>query len=116
MRRTLLCLILLGAACAHTPSRETNPMIEKVATGEFWYRLEDEDGKPQGYARLVLTTPEAGGLSSRELLEFMRVIFARLPVRALDIVEVSPPLDCNDITSTAAVKVIYEVFGWVMGR
>jgi agmatinase len=61
-------------------------------------------------------TPEVGGLSTRELLEFVRVIFARLPVRALDIVEVSPPLDCNDITSTAAVKVVYEVFGWVMGR
>jgi len=57
--------------------------------------------------------PEAGGLSSRELLELLRVIFARLPVRALDIVEVAPPLDCNDVTSFAAVKVIYEVFGWM---
>lgn len=57
--------------------------------------------------------PEAGGLSSRELLELLHVIFARLPVRALDIVEVAPPLDCNDITSFAAVKVIYEVLGWV---
>jgi agmatinase len=60
--------------------------------------------------------PEAGGLSSRELLELLHVIFARLPVRALDIVEVAPPLDCNDITSFAAVKVIYEVFGWTKGK
>ncbi len=58
-------------------------------------------------------TPEAGGLSSRELFELLRIIFARLPVRALDIVEVAPPLDCNDITSFAAVKAIYEVFGWM---
>lgn len=57
--------------------------------------------------------PEAGGLSTRELLELLRVVFARLPVRALDIVEVAPPLDCADVTSFAAAKVIYEVFGWV---
>lgn len=61
-------------------------------------------------------TPEAGGLSTRELLELLRVVFAELPVRALDIVEVAPPLDCADITSFAAAKVIYEVFGWVKGK
>jgi agmatinase len=60
-------------------------------------------------------TPEAGGLSTRDLLELLRVVFAGLPVRALDIVEVSPPLDHADITAVAAVKVIYEVFGWVKG-
>ena len=58
-------------------------------------------------------TPEAGGLSTRELLELLRVVFTRLPVRALDVVEVAPPLDCADVTSFAAAKVIYEVFGWV---
>ncbi len=57
-------------------------------------------------------TPEAGGLTTRELLEFLRIIFAALPVRAMDIVEVAPPLDYSDITSIAALKVIYEVFGW----
>ena len=60
-------------------------------------------------------TPEAGGLSTRDLLELLRVVFAGLPVRALDIVEVSPPLDHADITAVAAAKVIYEVFGWVKG-
>jgi agmatinase len=46
-------------------------------------------------------------------LELLRVVFHRLPVRAMDIVEVAPPLDCADVTSFAAIKVIYEVFGWV---
>lgn len=55
-------------------------------------------------------TPEAGGLSSRELMEIINQLFDQLPVRAMDIVEVSPPLDTvNQITSWAAVKVIYEV-------
>jgi len=61
-------------------------------------------------------TPEAGGLSTRELLELLRGIFAGLPVRALDVVEVAPSLDCADITSFAAAKAIYEIFGWVKAR
>ena len=58
-------------------------------------------------------TPEPGGMSTREVLELLRVIFERLPVRVLDIVEVSPPLDHADITSFAAIKVAYEAFGWI---
>lgn len=61
-------------------------------------------------------TPEAGGLSTRQLLEFLRLIFDKLPIKAMDIVEVSPPLDCSDITSMAAIKVIYEVFGWLLKK
>lgn len=57
-------------------------------------------------------TPEAGGLSSRELIEFTRLLVDNLPIKAMDIVEVSPPLDqINNITSWLALKVIYEVFG-----
>ena len=75
----------------------------------------DIDGLDPAYAPGT-GTPEAGGLSTRELLELLRLVFARLPVRALDVVEVAPPLDCADITSVAALKAIYEVFGWVKGR
>jgi agmatinase len=61
-------------------------------------------------------TPEHGGPTTRECLEFLRLIFAGLPVKAMDIVEVSPPLDISDVTSLAAVKVMYEVFGFVQSR
>lgn len=61
-------------------------------------------------------TPEAGGLSTRDLLQLLATVFDRLPVRALDIVEVSPPLDHSDITSFAAVKLLYETFGWIKRR
>jgi agmatinase len=60
-------------------------------------------------------TPEHGGPTTRECLEFLRIIFAGLPVKAMDIVEVSPPLDISDVTSLAALKVIYEVFGFIQG-
>lgn len=57
-------------------------------------------------------TPEAGGLSSRELIELTKLILRNLPIKAMDLVEVSPPLDAvNNITSWAALKVMYEVFG-----
>jgi agmatinase len=57
-------------------------------------------------------TPEAGGLSSRELMEMIKYLMHQLPVKAMDLVEVSPPLDSvNNITSWAALKIVYEVFG-----
>ena len=61
-------------------------------------------------------TPDAGGLSTRELLEMVRDIAGALPVKAADLVEVSPPLDTADITSLAAVKVIYELMAAVLLR
>jgi agmatinase len=61
-------------------------------------------------------TPEGGGLSTRELMELVKKIMTHLPVKAADIVEVSPPLDCSNITCWAALKVIYEIFGVVAGR
>jgi agmatinase len=56
-------------------------------------------------------TPECGGLSTRELMQMVKFMIAQLPIKAMDIVEVSPPLDASDITSWAALKVMYEVFG-----
>lgn len=57
-------------------------------------------------------TPEAGGLTTRDLIEFLRPLFAALPIRAMDVVEIAPPLDSSDITTVAALKLLYEVFDW----
>jgi agmatinase len=61
-------------------------------------------------------TPEGGGLTTRDLLELVRGITGNLPLRAMDVVEIAPPLDCADITSLAALKVIYEVFGMIQEK
>jgi agmatinase len=90
-------------------------VVSQLEGVEAVYFTLDIDGLDPAYAPGT-GTPEAGGLSTRELLELLRVVFARLPVRALDIVEVAPPLDHADVTSFAALKVIYEVLGWVRGR
>ncbi len=53
-------------------------------------------------------TPEAGGLTSRELLGVLRS-FARLRLIGADIVEVAPSYDHAQITGIAAAHVGYEL-------
>ncbi len=55
--------------------------------------------------------PSAGGLSSRQALDFLRIATAGSKLVGLDIVEVSPPFDHGDITTLAALKVIFEYWG-----
>lgn len=53
-------------------------------------------------------TPEAGGLTSRELLEFIRALGGHRVVGA-DVVEVAPVYDHAQITGIAAAHVAYEL-------
>lgn len=53
-------------------------------------------------------TPEAGGMSSRELLELLRGLEG-LNLVGADLVEVSPAYDHAEITGIAASHVIYEM-------
>jgi agmatinase len=55
-------------------------------------------------------TPEAGGLTSRELLAIVRGL-AGLDVVAADVVEVAPPYDPAGATAIAASNVAYELVG-----
>ncbi|HEV2953478.1 MAG TPA: agmatinase [Candidatus Dormibacteraeota bacterium] len=58
--------------------------------------------------------PSAGGLSTRQALEFLEAVAARTHVVGLDVMEVSPPLDQTDITTLAALKIIFEIWGYVL--
>jgi agmatinase len=53
-------------------------------------------------------TPEAGGITSRELLGILRS-FANLNLVGADVVEVAPAYDHAEITGIAAAHVIYEL-------
>ncbi|WP_219819387.1 agmatinase [Pseudoclavibacter sp. AY1F1] len=53
-------------------------------------------------------TPEAGGMTSRELLEILRGL-ADLNVVGADVVEVSPAYDHAELTGVAAAHVVYEL-------
>ena len=60
-------------------------------------------------------TPEAGGLSSMQLLEVLRGLEG-LNVIGADIVEVSPAYDHAEITGIAAAHTIYELLSILPGR
>ena len=55
-------------------------------------------------------TPEAFGLTNFETVAILTGLIANLNITCLDIVEVAPPLDVNNITSWLALKSLYEVF------
>ena len=60
-------------------------------------------------------TPEAGGLTSRELLEILRGLRDTRLVGA-DVVEVAPPYDHADMTAVAASHVCYDLVSLLASR
>ena len=60
-------------------------------------------------------TPEAGGLTSRELLRMLRALADRRIVGA-DIVEVAPAYDHAQVTAVAASHVAYELLSAMAPR
>jgi agmatinase len=60
-------------------------------------------------------TPEAGGLTSRELLAILRG-FADLDLVGADVVEVAPAYDHAEVTGIAASHVVYEVLSALARR
>jgi agmatinase len=60
-------------------------------------------------------TPEAGGLTSRELLAIIRS-FSRLNLVGADVVEVAPAYDHAEITGIAASHAVYEILSAMAPR
>lgn len=52
--------------------------------------------------------PVAGGLSGRQVLDLSRGLLESLPIRAMDLVEVAPPLDPTDATLFLALQIVFE--------
>jgi agmatinase len=55
--------------------------------------------------------PSPGGMSTRQALELLRTATEGSHPVGFDVVEVSPPFDTGDITSFAALKLIFEFWG-----
>ncbi len=84
-------------------------LIERYRDYDAVYLTLDIDALDPAYAPGT-GTPVSGGLNPLDLTLIFRELFDNLPIKAMDIVEVAPPLDVNDITTWAAFKVIHEVF------
>jgi agmatinase len=61
-------------------------------------------------------TPEPGGLSSRQLLDAVRLIAMTVPLAGVDVVEVSPPYDHAEITAYLGNRVVLEALGGIAWR
>lgn len=60
--------------------------------------------------------PVAGGLSSRQFLDLARGLLETLPIRAMDLVEISPRLDPTDATLFLGLQLIFESFAVLAER
>ncbi|HEY0492922.1 MAG TPA: arginase family protein [Candidatus Dormibacteraeota bacterium] len=103
---------LIGAADAH-----------RLRDGDFRNQLENRIGSDALHISLDIDSldpayapgtgiPSAGGLTSRELLDFLYELRG-LRLAGLDVDEVAPPLDSGEVTSLAALKFIFEFMAMV---
>ncbi|MGM0395902.1 MAG: agmatinase [Bacillota bacterium] len=90
-------------------TKTVEEVYEKMKNFKHVYVTVDIDVLDPAYAAGT-GTPQFGGLTSRELLEFLRGIF-KLPVIGFDVVEVAPNLDSSLTSSFAARKIITECWG-----
>lgn len=128
-------LFFVGVRVAEVSELETiskNPGITVVKAEEVHKEgvesvLEKLKSKFDGYDAVYLTididvldpayapgtgTPQPGGLTSEQLIRLFQMMLEVLPIKAMDIVEVAPDLDVNNITSWAAMRLISELFGY----
>ena len=103
---------LIPAATAHrwTGTQLADEVGSRIGSDALHISL-DIDSLDPSYAPGT-GVPSAGGLTSRELLDFLRQLRG-VPLAGLDVDEVAPPLDVGHVTSLAALKFIFEYIGMV---
>lgn len=61
-------------------------------------------------------TPEPGGMLTRELLRAIRQVVGAVELAGMDVVEVSPPYDHAEVTSSAAHRCVLEALSALAAR
>jgi agmatinase len=85
-----------------------NYLKNKYDDNHLIYLSYDIDANDPAYAPGT-GTPEPFGLTNWEVIDTITGIISQLNVGTFDLVEVSPKLDTNDMTSYLAIKTIYEI-------
>ena len=102
------------------------PEIDQIGVSGVVERIQQRVGERPVYVSVDIDvldpglapgtgTPEAGGLTSRELLTMLRA-FAGLNLIGADIVEVSPAYDHAQVTGIAAAHASYELLAALAAR
>lgn len=91
-------------------SRFFNEIDEKNNNEYRVYISFDIDSLDAAYAPGT-GTPETCGLTPNIVRKILTHLGSFSNIDCIDLVEVAPPLDINDITSWAGIKLLYEFFG-----
>jgi agmatinase len=102
-------LLVSAADIAHDLPRAAARIADRLADKDVHISF-DIDALDPAFAPGT-EIPSAGGLSTRQALDLLRAATGRSRLVGLDVVEVSPPFDNGDITTFAALKLIFEVWG-----
>ena len=107
-------LLVTAAEIARDPAAAARKIAERLGGNRVHISL-DIDVLDPAFAPGT-EIPSAGGLSSRQALELIRNATSSSTLVGFDVVEVSPAFDNADITTLAALKMIFEVWGIVSGK
>ncbi|TME57259.1 MAG: arginase family protein [Chloroflexi bacterium] len=110
IRKTGITLIPAATAHGWTGNQLADEIGSRIGSDALHISL-DIDSLDPSYAPGT-GVPAAGGLTSRQLLDFLRQLRG-VRLAGLDVDEVAPPLDYGHITSLAALKFIFEFLGMV---
>jgi agmatinase len=110
IRKTGITLIPAATAHRWTGTQLADEIGSRIGSDALHISL-DIDSLDPAYAPGT-GVPAAGGLTSRELLDFLRQLRG-VRLAGLDVDEVAPPLDIAHVTSLAALKFIFEFIGMV---
>jgi agmatinase len=102
-------LLVPAQELAREPSRAAEKIADRLA-GQSVHVSFDIDVLDPAFAPGT-EIPSAGGISTRQALELLHTATERATLVGFDVVEVSPPFDHGDITTFAALKMIFEVWG-----
>ncbi len=98
---------ILSASDVKDDSKRNNFIEEILGKHKNLYVSLDIDVLDPAFAPGV-SVPEPGGISTRELFEITTKLAKK--IRCLEVVEVNPQLDVNNITSKTAANVIFKLF------
>jgi agmatinase len=102
-------LLLSAAELAADPARAGRRVAEWAAGHPLHLSFDIDVLDPAAAPGTEIPSP--GGVSTRQALDFLAALAHRTRLVGLDVAEVAPPVDHNDITSLAALKVIFEFWG-----
>lgn len=107
-------LLVTAADIDREPAASARQIAARIASSKVHISF-DIDALDPAFAPGT-EIPSAGGPSTRQALDLIRDATRGAHLVGLDVVEVSPPADRTDITTLAALKLIFEVWGRALGK